>query len=141
LAFFVAYRNIYLDSTGQKHRRNRLLGAKRHTRLGRFSKQQLIDIDADRAAGRRTTVVTIGAVSGKFLLSGLLAAEIFIVWPLDPIVAGFLAVSMTVFLLDALVGFGDKPYPQWVVVCFFMGWNIVAMGSMYWLWQRGTLVQ
>ena len=101
---------------------------------------QLMDVEEDKAAGRRTTAGVIGVVRGKLLLATLLAVEVAIVWSLDRIVAGFLAGSMTLFLLDAVVGYRGRQYPQWVIVLFFVGWNVVATGSMYWLWLRGTLV-
>jgi 4-hydroxybenzoate polyprenyltransferase len=101
---------------------------------------QILDVDADRAAGRRTTAGVIGVVPAKWLLACLLVVEVVIVWPLDAIVACFLAASALLFATDAGLGFRERPYPGWIVLAFFLAWNAVAGLSMVWLWQRATLV-
>ncbi|TNE46485.1 MAG: hypothetical protein EP343_23040 [Deltaproteobacteria bacterium] len=101
---------------------------------------QLMDIDADTQAGRRTTASVIGVVPGKLLLVTILVVEALIVGPRDTIVAAFLGLSALIFLVDAFLVFRERPYPSWAIKVFFVGWNIVAIASMNWLWTRGTLV-
>ena len=101
---------------------------------------QLMDIEADRKAGRQTTANVIGVLLGKWLLIAILITESLIIWQRDIFVAGFLATSAIVFAVDALFVFKNRPYPSIIVKIFFVGWNLIAVVSMHWLWARGTLV-
>ncbi len=101
---------------------------------------QLMDIEADRKAGRKTTANVIGIFPGKLLLVAILITESIILWQRDIIVAGFLMVSAAIFTIDALFVFRGRAYPSLVVKVFFISWNLIAVISMHWLWARGTLV-
>jgi 4-hydroxybenzoate polyprenyltransferase len=101
---------------------------------------QLMDVDADRHAGRRTTAGVIGVTPGKWLLVAILCIEAAIVWHRDSFVTGFLCLSAIVFACDALFVYRNKTYPQWMIKLFFLGWNFIALCSMNWLWARGTLI-
>lgn len=102
---------------------------------------QIMDVDADRAAGRHTTCVTIGVGLSKLGVVALLAVETWLMASRDPIVAFFTAAGGLVFLADRVVGFKDRAYPPWAAAALFMAWNATALVSANWLWARGTLAQ
>ncbi|MFT3838401.1 MAG: UbiA family prenyltransferase [Myxococcaceae bacterium] len=103
---------------------------------------QLMDIDADLAAGRRTTASVIGIRGGKLLAAALMLTEaaIAFVWFQGPIVAAFSALGAAIFIGDATVGFKGGRYPSAYSKGFFLGWNAVVLGSMYSVWKTGLFV-
>ncbi len=102
---------------------------------------QLMDIDEDMAAGRRTTASIVGVRGGKFLLSSMLAIEATIAfgWFETPWVPVFMSVGTVCFLLDAAVGLRERPYPPMFAKVFFIGWNIVVIATIYVYIVRTTL--
>jgi hypothetical protein len=36
--------------------------------------------------------------------------------------------------LDALWLFGPRSYPNWLTRFFLLGWNVVALATMPWVW-------
>lgn len=103
---------------------------------------ELMDIDEDRTAKRSTTVVVLGVKRSKWLLVGIMLTETAIAWTFfsSQLVGLFMALATTLFLLDAIAG--PRRYPLKLIRTFFIGWNLIVLGSMYFVWKWGlfTLV-
>ena len=102
---------------------------------------QIMDLEPDRAAGRRTTAVALGILPSKALLVALLSTEAALLFSAyrDPWVTSFLVAAAIVFGADALFVFRDRPYPKWAIVSAFLFWNLAALASVRFMWARGTL--
>jgi 4-hydroxybenzoate polyprenyltransferase len=96
---------------------------------------ELLDLRADRLAGRRTTALLIGPAAAKYLLSLFLLVEsILVSFALrDWRIAAFFAFGAVWFFVDALWLFGAKSYSQRLLRCFFVAWNIIVLGSICYL--------
>ena len=55
------------------------------------------------------------------------------------VVLGGLFLGALWFLADAFVLFKSRIYPLWLTRCFLIGWNIMALGSAWWVWSTGAL--
>jgi 4-hydroxybenzoate polyprenyltransferase len=99
---------------------------------------EILDLDADKLAGRRTTAVVLGAVKSKLLLTVFLCWEAWLVWNLfaQPIVALAFVAGALWFVVDALWLFGARTYPNWLSRFFLHGWNMVALATMPWVWAH-----
>ena len=99
---------------------------------------EVMDRVPDTAAGRRTTAVVIGSVRAKLLMSLFLAVESALVWWAfrDDFIAAFLAASCAWFIADALLLWRDRPYSPAQMKFAMIGWNVVALASMYWVWSH-----
>ena len=102
---------------------------------------QIMDLDPDRRAGRRTLAGVLGAGPAKWLLVALLAAEAALIWMWagDPWLAAFLAASAVWFTLDVTLLWRDRPYSPGEMRLSFLGWNAVALASMPWIWHVASL--
>jgi 4-hydroxybenzoate polyprenyltransferase len=102
---------------------------------------QIMDVEPDRLAGRRTTAATIGTVPAKGLTALFLLAESALVYLSfkDGLIAGFLALGGVWFVLDALVLWGERLYRPGQMRFFLLGWNAAAVASMGWVWATATL--
>ena len=102
---------------------------------------EIMDLEPDRAVGRRTTAVAIGIRPSKALLVALLAAESALVWRCanDPWIATALAAGAGFFTADALLFWRARPYASWQMRAFFLGWNAAAALSLPWVWKTATL--
>jgi len=103
---------------------------------------QIMDVDADRAAGRHTTAVVIGVRASKLLVVGFLAVAAAIAWRYfrAGVVQVFLIGAAALFLTDAAAGYRARPYPPWLSRAFFLGWNAVVLSTMHFVWSRGVFV-
>lgn len=103
---------------------------------------QLMDVDEDKAAGRKTTASLTGVRGGKLLLVAFMLAEAAIAYRYfqGHIVEGFLLCGALFFLADALVGFKGRPYPPFFSKAFFLGWNAVVIATMYFVWRSGIFL-
>lgn len=113
---------------------------------------EITDIEPDRASGRRTTAVAVGAARTKMVIAAMLVCEALIVvlytgqyfesgWARYAkwILASFLGAAGMGFAIDWLVRgeetISDK-HLGWVLVV----WNVVAVTSMYFVWRVGLFV-
>lgn len=96
---------------------------------------QLMDIDEDRQAGRRSTAVVIGVLPAKILLVVVMVTLALIAYInfVAPTVAIFMAAGATFFFFDTC--FGPRRYPVWFTKLFFLGWNIVVILTMHYVWR------
>jgi 4-hydroxybenzoate polyprenyltransferase len=102
---------------------------------------EVMDRVPDAAAGRKTTAVVIGSARAKLLMSAFLAVEAVLVWWAfrDTVITTFLAASCAWFISDALLLWRDRPYSPAQMKLAMIGWNAIALGSMYWVWSHPLL--
>jgi 4-hydroxybenzoate polyprenyltransferase len=102
---------------------------------------EVMDIEPDRLSGRQTTATLISRVPAKLLISALLCIETGLVYFYfqDSIIAGFLAIGMLWFVLDAAAIWKNRPYSPMEMRLFLWGWNIAALLGIFWSWKHGTL--
>jgi len=102
---------------------------------------QIMDLEPDRRAGRRTLAGVLRARPAKWLLIAFLAAEAVLIWTRarDRWLAAFLAASAVWFTLDVMLLWRDRPYSPGAMRLLFLGWNAVALGSIPWVWHTASL--
>jgi len=100
-----------------------------------------MDIEPDRASGRRTTATFIGRVRAKFSIASFLCVETGLVWIYfrDWIITGFLAIGALWFLFDATSLWKQRAYSPREMRLFLWGWNAAALLGILWNWAHGTL--
>jgi len=103
---------------------------------------EIMDIEPDRIAGKRTTATLIGRKNTKLVMLLLLLVECYVlsVWFQDYVLAGFLGVFSLWLLLDILIFFKDKPYSLSQMKLFGYAMNISAILSMIWVLYSGKLL-
>ena len=102
---------------------------------------EIMDLEPDRRAGRRSLAGVLGARPAKWLLVAFLAVEAALIWKWarDPWLAAFLAASAAWFTLDVMLLWRDRPYSPGEMRFSFLAWNGVALASMPWVWHAATL--
>ncbi len=101
---------------------------------------QLMDLEEDRLAGRRSTAIMLGYRRAKLLLSLLMwiEAAIAALYFQGLVVSLFMTTGALFFLADALVG------PRRYSVSFskgcFLAWNMIVIGTMHLVWRYGWFV-
>jgi 4-hydroxybenzoate polyprenyltransferase len=102
---------------------------------------EIMDLEPDRDSGRRTTATVIGRVPAKLLISAFLAAECALVLFFfhDLALSMFLFASAAWFLLDAICFWRDQPYSPAQMRFALIAWNVIALGSMPWVWWKASL--
>jgi 4-hydroxybenzoate polyprenyltransferase len=102
---------------------------------------EVMDIEPDRMSGRQTTATLIGRVPAKLLIAGFLCIEAGLVtfYFHDLMIAGFLAIGMIWFVLDAAALWKNRPYSTPEMRLFLWGWNIAALLGILWNWKQSTL--
>lgn len=101
---------------------------------------QLMDLDADGKAGRRSTAILLTVTPAKSLLVAIMMTEVIIAatYFRSTLVAWFMAAGATFFLLDTV--FGPRRYPIWFTKTFFIAWNIVVLLTIHWVWRYGLFL-
>lgn len=101
---------------------------------------QLMDIEADKEAGRKSTAIMMGVRPAKVLLVAIMIVEVAIAakYFRSPIVAWFMSAGAAFFVLDAALG--PKHYPVWFTKVFFVLWNIIVLVTMHWVWRYGLFM-
>lgn len=90
---------------------------------------EIMDIEPDAAAGRRTTAVVIGTRATKWVMVALMTAEAWLAASITvkPWLALAMAGGALVFLLDATAGWRGRGYASWQMKAFFLGWNALLL--------------
>ncbi|MCX2678834.1 UbiA family prenyltransferase [Galbibacter sp. EGI 63066] len=103
---------------------------------------EIMDIDPDKKAGKKTTAVIIGRKKAKLLMLVLLITEMYILffWFDDYFLAGFLAVFSAWLFLDIFIFFKNKPYSLSQMKLFGYAMNFSALASMIWILYSGKLL-
>jgi 4-hydroxybenzoate polyprenyltransferase len=101
---------------------------------------EVMDIGPDRASGRMTTAVRIGAVSTKLVIAGLLGVETALVaaYFRDPLITGFLLCGALWFVADAAWIWGNRAYTPKLMKAFMLAWNAAALLGIVWDYSRAT---
>ena len=104
---------------------------------------EIMDLEPDRLAGRRTTAGLLGLVPSKFLAAGFLAIEstLIAICVRDFYLAGFLILSAGAFVLDATLLWRERLYNAAEMRLFLLAWNAVALVSIPWVWFTATLAR
>jgi len=102
---------------------------------------EIMDLEPDRRAGRRTLAGVLHARPAKWLLIAFLAVEAVLIWTCarDPWLAAFLVGSAGWFVLDVMLVWRDRPYSPGEMRLLFLAWNAVALASMPWMWHAASL--
>ncbi|MDB6035634.1 MAG: hypothetical protein JWM16_5972 [Verrucomicrobiales bacterium] len=102
---------------------------------------EIMDVDIDREGGRRTTAVVVGVTPSKCIIAAFLIFESWLILHFfrDPVVGWFLLLGALWFVVDAFVLFKSRAYPLWLTRWFLTGWNLMAIGSGWWVWSTGAL--
>ena len=104
---------------------------------------EVMDLEPDRAAGRRTTATVIGRVPAKLVMVALLLVEAMLTVTCFGAkeLAGFLLLSATWFAVDAAAIWRSRPYSNREMRFFMLAWNAIALFSIPWMWSRASLLQ
>lgn len=105
---------------------------------------EIVDIEPDRAAGRQTTAVTIGAANTKLVIAAMLLIEAGVVaaWMRGEwrwLAVGFLTLAGLGFAFDYLIG-ANRTISNRSLAYVLVAWNIVALISMYFIWRVALFV-
>ena len=103
---------------------------------------EIMDIEPDRKANKKTTATVIGRKKTKLIMLLLLLAETYILWFWfkDGVLASFLGLFSCWLVLDIFVLFKDKPYTLGQMKFFGLAINISAILSMVWILYSGKLL-
>lgn len=103
---------------------------------------EIMDIDPDLKAGKRTTATLIGRRKTKLLMLFLLILEVFILsfWFQDYVLSAFLVVFSLWLVVDIFIIFKTKPYTVNQMKLFGLAMNISALLSMVWVLYSGKLL-
>eukprot|EP01035_Chromulina_nebulosa_P035336 gene35336-47487_t len=106
---------------------------------------EVMDIDPDKAGGRRTTATVLGYRYSKLLLAFIISIEAYLLLSefTELFLGGFLAVYALYMTVDGLFIFKNKPYPLHLVKFFGICANIAALATMVWLWitAKGSFIR
>jgi len=103
---------------------------------------EIMDIEPDRLAGKKTTATLLGRTKIKYIMILLLLVEVYILtfWFKDYMLAGFLGVFSIYLILDVFIFFKEKPYTLNQMKLFGLSMNLSALASMIWLLYAGKLL-
>ena len=103
---------------------------------------EIMDLDPDRAAGKKTSAVVLGRIKSKLLMVAFLVVEVSILtyWFENYILAASLGLFLLWLLLDVFVVYKDKPYTLAEMKLFGYGKNAIAFASIIWMLWSGKLV-
>ena len=101
---------------------------------------QLMDFDEDKAAGRKSTAITMGYGPAKVLLIAIMLCLASIAYMnfRSSLVALFMVTGAMFFAGDLC--FGPRRYSVWFVTTFFLVWNVVVICSMHFVWKYGVFL-
>lgn len=103
---------------------------------------EIMDIEPDIIAKKKTTATLIGRKKTKFLMLVILLLEVYIlsIWFQDYVLASFLGVFSIWLLLDVFIFFKEKPYTIGQMKFFGFAMNLCALASMLWALYSGKLL-
>ena len=103
---------------------------------------EVMDIEPDRASGRKTTATILGVKKAKWLIISIVIAEVLLMFIAynEYIFGGFLALGLLWLLLDVLVLFKSNNYTVGQMKLFALGSNAVAFITMIYVWYSGCLI-
>jgi 4-hydroxybenzoate polyprenyltransferase len=104
---------------------------------------EIMDLEPDRAVGRRTTAVVIGILPAKAVMVAFLSLEALLMWNVvhAPWIGAAFASGALLFIADALFLWRERPYASWQMRLFFLGWNAAALLSIPWVWRTASFIR
>ncbi len=104
---------------------------------------EVMDIEPDRKAGRKTTGTVLGTRQTKLLIIGIVTLEVALLFSVyhEYIFGGLLALGLVWLLLDVFVIYKEKQYSVLEMKLFALLSNVVAILSMAYVWWSGCLLQ
>lgn len=104
---------------------------------------EIMDIEPDKRALKRTTAVILGRKKTKILMLNLLLLESFLLWHWfgDLVLGGFLLLFSAWLILDIFFIFKNRPYSVNQMKLFGYAMNVSAILSMIWVLYSGTLLR
>ena len=101
---------------------------------------EVMDIDADRRGGRKTTATQIGARKTKMLIMTLVLLEIILMFLVfDEVFFGSFLVAVLLWLIiDAFILFKSKRYSFIQMKLFSISSNIIAVATMIYVYFYGS---
>lgn len=104
---------------------------------------EIMDIEPDLEAGKRTTATLLKRKNSKLLMLALLLLESFLLWYWfhDMVLALFLLGFSFWLILDIFIFFKEKPYTIAQMKLFGYAINVSALLSMLWILYSGKLLQ
>jgi 4-hydroxybenzoate polyprenyltransferase len=102
---------------------------------------EVMDIEPDRLSGRQTTATLVGRIPAKIIIASFMSIETGLAYFYfhDRIIAGFLAIGVIWFVLDAAAFWRNRPYRPMEMRLFLWGWNLASVLGIFWNWNHGTL--
>ena len=103
---------------------------------------EIMDIEPDRKALKRTTATILGRKKSKILMLSLLLLESYLLWHWfgDWVLGGFLAIFSFWLILDIFFIFKNRPYTTYQMKLFGYAMNASAILSMMWVLYSGKLL-
>jgi len=103
---------------------------------------EVMDIEPDRKAGRKTTATELGIQKTKWLVIAVVLSEVTLLFTLykEFIFGGMLGMGLLWLLVDVLVLNKDKIYSVQEMKLFALLSNLVAVVSMAYVWWSGCLL-
>lgn len=104
---------------------------------------EVMDIEPDKKAGRRTTATILGMYKTKLLIIGIVLMEVLLllIFYKAYIFGGMLAIGLIWLLLDLFIIYKNKNYTLSQMKLFGLLSNLVALASMAYVWYSGCLLQ
>ncbi len=104
---------------------------------------EIMDIEPDLKAGKKTTATLIGRKKTKIVMLLLLLCEVYILsfWFHEYGLACFLGVFTLWLFADVFFIFKEKPYSVSQMKLFGIAMNLSAIASMLWVLYSGKLLQ
>ncbi len=103
---------------------------------------EVMDIEPDREAGRKTTATQLGPIRTKLVIMAIVATEAaLLIWLYrDYVFGGMLVLAWLWLVLDLTWVFGGRAYTLGQMRLFGVGANLLALGSMAYVWWSGCLL-
>lgn len=103
---------------------------------------EIMDIEPDRLAGKKTTATWLGRRNSKLLMLLILITESYLLihWFDERVLAGILGVFALWLVLDIWLFFKNKPYTLFQMKLFGYAINLLAVISMIWIMYSQTLL-
>lgn len=104
---------------------------------------EVMDIEPDRKAGRKTTATLLGIRKTKLLIICIVAVEVFILIAFynEFVFGGFLSLALIWLLLDLFIIYKTKTYTVNQMKLFGLMSNLVAICTMAYVWYTACLTQ
>ncbi|MFK7810636.1 MAG: UbiA family prenyltransferase [Saprospiraceae bacterium] len=103
---------------------------------------EVMDIEPDRAAGRKTTATILGMKKTKLIIIGVVLTEVLILTICfrELIFGGMLAIGLLWLILDLFIIYKTKRYTIQQMKLFGLLSNVVAIVSMAYVWYSACLL-